>query len=323
MKKIIIITLSVLCLFACKESNMPAPTLNVEAVTLNQESLQLAVGASATLVATVKPKNAATVEWSSSNPAIAVVVNGQVTGVAEGIAVVAAAAGSKVATCVVSVGNGGTQNGQGGLTSLEQYLTGSDYYVFLMDDKAIGRIKGTVHDYRINGEYASPGTPADGVTCTMDIWNGDVTDANFGTCKGASAFGDTDVDWMYWKSGSLAWGNICGGIRQWRECDFTGVTEDYDFIIIYRTPRRLAGTSVSVRLFSTAGGEHAVNSGMISQSRGEWDVAEWSMAEWFADGLDWSKTIVGSQCNVVYTPALVVDGGGRELEICAIFCYKK
>ena len=53
---------------------MPAPTLNVEAVTLNQESLQLAVGASATLVATVKPKNAATVEWSSSNPAIAVTI---------------------------------------------------------------------------------------------------------------------------------------------------------------------------------------------------------------------------------------------------------
>ena len=137
MKKNIIITLSVLCLFACKESNMPAPTLNVEAVTLNQESLQLAVGASATLVATVKPKNAATVEWSSSNPAIAVVVNGQVTGVAEGIAVVAAAAGSKVATCVVSVGNGGNQNGQGGLTSFEQYLTGSDYYVANMPHRAL------------------------------------------------------------------------------------------------------------------------------------------------------------------------------------------
>lgn len=324
MKKYIIIAFAVLGLFACTEPNVPTPAVSVEAVSLDRETLQLAVGASVTLVATVEPKNAATVEWSSSNPAVAVVVNGQVTGIADGVAVVAAAAGSKVATCVVTVGNAGGQSGQGGTTtSFEQYLEGSDYYIFLMDDKALSRIKGTVHDYRINGDYASPGNPGEGVTCTMDIWNGDVTDANFGTCKGASAFGDTDVEWMYWKSGSLAWGNICGGIRQWGECDFTEVTEDYDFIIIYRTPRRLAGTSVSVRLFSTTGGEHAVNSGMISQSHGEWDVAEWSMAEWFADGLDWSQTIVGSQSNVVYTPALVVEGGGRELEICAIFCYKK
>ena len=187
--KIFIMLMAGLCLFACKEPNTPE-VINVESVTLDQSTMQLTVGASATLVATVTPKNAAIVEWSTSNPSVAVVVNGQVTGISDGVAVVA-----------------GGQGGQGGTTtSYEQYLEGSDYYVFLMDDKALSRIKGTVHDYRINGEYASPGNPGPGVTCTMDIWNGDVTDANFGTCKGASAFGDLDVEWMYWKSGSLAWG---------------------------------------------------------------------------------------------------------------------
>jgi len=316
----IIMLMAVLCLFACKGQNTPE-IAGVESVTLNQSTMQLAVGSSATLVATVAPKNAAIVEWSTSNPSVAVVVNGQVTGISEGIAVVAAAAGSKVATCVVSVGTAGGQGNQ--QTSFEQYLQGSDYYVFLLDDKAMARIKGTVHDYRVNGEYASPGKPADGVTCTMDIWNGDVKDSNFGTCKGTSAFGDTDVQWLFWRSGSMVWGNMCGGIRQWRNVDFTGVTDDYNFVIIYRTPRMLAGTSVTVKLYSTTGGEHNVDRGLISQSHGEWDVAEWSMADWFADGLDWKQPVTGNTSNVVYSPALVVEGANREFEIRAIFCYKK
>lgn len=306
-------------LFACISCNQNVPTQQVESITLSKASLQLTVGQTETLVATTNPQDAA-VTWNSSNPAIAVVVNGQVTGVGNGTAVVVATAGNQLASCVVTVGEGGQSNPT---ISYSQYLEGSEYYVFLMDDEAMKRIKGTVHDYRVNGEYASPGQPAEGVTATMDIWNGDVTDANFGKCKGSTAFGDTGVEWMFWKSGSMAWNNMCGGIRQWGMCDFTSVTNDFNFVIIYRTPRMLAGTSVTVKLYSTSGGEHNVDRGMISQSRGEWDVAEWSMADLFADGLDWSTPIQGNLTNVVYTPALVVEGANREFEICAIFCYKK
>lgn len=306
-------------LFACISCNQNVPIQQVESITLSKASLQLTVGQTETLVATTNPQDAA-VTWNSSNPAIAVVVNGQVTGVGNGTAVVVATAGNQLASCVVTVGEGGQSNPT---ISYSQYLEGSEYYVFLMDDEAMKRIKGTVHDYRVNGEYASPGQPAEGVTTTMDIWNSDVTDANFGKCKGSTAFGDTGVEWMFWKSGSMAWNNMCGGIRQWGMCDFTSVTNDFNFVIIYRTPRMLAGTSVTVKLYSTSGGEHNVDRGMISQSRGEWDVAEWSMADLFADGLDWSTPIQGNLTNVVYTPALVVEGANREFEICAIFCYKK
>lgn len=306
-------------LFACISCNQNVPTQQVESISLSKASLQLTVGQTETLVATTNPEDAA-VTWNSSNPAIAVVVNGQVTGVGNGTAVVVATAGNQLASCVVTVGEGGQSNPT---ISYSQYLEGSEYYVFLMDDEAMKRIKGTVHDYRVNGEYASPGQPAEGVTATMDIWNSDVTDANFGKCKGSTAFGDTGVEWMFWKSGSMAWNNMCGGIRQWGMCDFTSVTNDFNFVIIYRTPRMLAGTSVTVKLYSTSGGEHNVDRGMISQSRGEWDVAEWSMADLFADGLDWSTPIQGNLTNVVYTPALVVEGANREFEICAIFCYKK
>ena len=306
-------------LFGCVACNQNAP--EVEAITLDKVAIQLAIGQSDTIVATPTPADAV-VAWSSSNPAVAVVVNGVVTGVGNGTAVVVATAGNQLASCVVTVGAGSNNPMESGI-NFTQYLEGSEYYIFLLDEKAMSRIKGTVHDYRVNGEYASPGQPADGVTATMDIWNGDVTDANFGKCKGATAFGDTGVEWMYWKSGSMAWSNMCGGIRQWGECDFTSVTNDFNLVIIYRTPRMLAGTSVTVKLYSTSGGEHNVDRGMISQSRGEWDVAEWSMADLFADGLDWSKPIKGSLSDVVYSPALVVEGANREFEICAIFCYKK
>ena len=306
-------------LFVCISCNQNVPTQQVESISLSKASLQLTVGQTETLVATTNPQDA-TITWNSSNPAIAVVVNGQVTGVGNGTAVVVATAGNQLASCVVTVGDGGQT---GSTIAYSQYLEGSEYYVFLMDDEAMKRIKGTVHDYRVNGEYASPGQPAEGVTATMDIWNGDVTDANFGKCKGSTAFGDTGVEWMFWKSGSMVWNNMCGGIRQWGMCDFTSVTNDFNFVIIYRTPRILAGTSVTVKLYSTSGGEHNVDRGMISQSRGEWDVAEWSMEDLFADGLDWSTPIQGNLTNVVYTPALVVEGANREFEICAIFCYKK
>ena len=306
-------------LFSCIACEPNTSVESVEYISLNKASIQLNIGQTETLVATTSPTNT-TVSWNSSNPTVAIVVDGVVTGLSNGTAVIVATAGNQLASCVVVVGNA-----EQSTTSINfnQYLEGSEYYVFLMDDKAMSRIKGTVYDYRVNGEYASPGKPADGVTATMDIWNSDVKDSNFGTCKGASAFGDTDVEWLFWKSGSMAWGNICGGIRQWGQCDFTTVTGDFNYVIIYRTPRMLAGTSVTVKLYSTAGGEHNVDRGMISQSRGEWDVAEWSMAELFADGLDWSKTVQGSLSNVVYSPALVVEGANREFEICAIFCYKK
>ena len=78
----------------------------VTGVTLNKSSLELQVGASETLVATVKPDNATdkSVSWNSDKPAVATVdAGGKVTAVAEGTATVTAKAGDKSAACTVSV----------------------------------------------------------------------------------------------------------------------------------------------------------------------------------------------------------------------------
>lgn len=75
----------------------------VEAVTLDKEKLELYVGDDSVLSATVTPAGAAAVTWKSSNSAIATVSDGKVTAVKEGTVKITATAGSKSASCTVTV----------------------------------------------------------------------------------------------------------------------------------------------------------------------------------------------------------------------------
>ena len=76
-------------------------------ISLNKSTLELTVGESETLVATVEPTDTTdTVTWTSGNTAVATVdTNGKVTAVATGTATITAQAGSQSATCVVTVTN--------------------------------------------------------------------------------------------------------------------------------------------------------------------------------------------------------------------------
>jgi len=86
----------------------------VTGVTLDKTSLNLTVGITGTLTATVAPSTAANknVTWSSSNPSVATVNSGTVTAVAIGNATitVTTADGGKTATCAVTVASGGGGN---------------------------------------------------------------------------------------------------------------------------------------------------------------------------------------------------------------------
>lgn len=71
---------------------------------LNQYALTINKGVTATILATVTPKDAATVSWSSENPAVATVdATGLVTAVGAGETVLTAKAGSFTCTCDVTV----------------------------------------------------------------------------------------------------------------------------------------------------------------------------------------------------------------------------
>ena len=81
-------------------------TVPVESVQLNQSTLTLEEGQSASLVATVKPNDATdkSVSWTSSNQGVASVdQNGKVTAIQEGSTIITVKAGDKDAKCTVAV----------------------------------------------------------------------------------------------------------------------------------------------------------------------------------------------------------------------------
>ena len=77
----------------------------VTGVTLDQSAVELEIGGTATLVATVTPEDATdkTVTWTSSDEAVATVQDGVVTAVAAGEATITAKAGDAEAACTVTV----------------------------------------------------------------------------------------------------------------------------------------------------------------------------------------------------------------------------
>ena len=81
----------------------------VTSVSLNKTTLELEESKTFTLIATINPTDAdeQTVAWTTSNAAAATVVNGVVTAVAEGTAVIKASVGGKEATCTVTVKKAG------------------------------------------------------------------------------------------------------------------------------------------------------------------------------------------------------------------------
>lgn len=83
-----------------------AAAVAVDSITLDKTSLELAVGGTYTLTATVKPDNASdrTVTWSSSDATVAKVeTGGKVTALKEGKATIEVKSGEKTATCSVKV----------------------------------------------------------------------------------------------------------------------------------------------------------------------------------------------------------------------------
>ena len=92
------------------EKSNTGQIVGVSGITLNKTALNLTIGASESLVATISPSNATNkdVEWTSSNTNVATVdITGKVTGVSSGSATITVKTkdGAKIATCNVTVKN--------------------------------------------------------------------------------------------------------------------------------------------------------------------------------------------------------------------------
>ena len=105
MKKIIAIA-ALLAIFAgCKKDDKP-DTVELKGISLSEASISIEKGGSKPLIVIFNPSNATdkpTVTWLSSNPAVATVSDGIVTGVGAGQADISAKAGNFNASCKVTV----------------------------------------------------------------------------------------------------------------------------------------------------------------------------------------------------------------------------
>lgn len=114
----------------------PQPTPDeVVSVVLDQTTLTLEVGATATLKATVDPAGA-TVEWASQDPTVASVADGVVTGLAAGNTIIVASAGGKMASCIVKVnaaGTPGTGDNPGGGNTTTAQVKGTKIWPIVLD----------------------------------------------------------------------------------------------------------------------------------------------------------------------------------------------
>ena len=102
--------LAVLAAVSCEKEIL------LEGLEMSQTSVTLEVGGTVNLAVALKPENVTnkpTVEWSSSNDAVATVNGGVVTAVAPGSAVITAKAGTISATCNVTVNEPETPPGPG------------------------------------------------------------------------------------------------------------------------------------------------------------------------------------------------------------------
>ena len=88
-----------------KQEEVKPTEVKVTGVTLNKTSLDLKVGGSQDLTATINPSNATnkTATWSSSNESVATVANGKVTAVGAGVATITVTVDGKSATAKVTV----------------------------------------------------------------------------------------------------------------------------------------------------------------------------------------------------------------------------
>ena len=317
--KIFAVALAALTLVGFNACKPGQSEVEVESVTLDQKTLQIEVGATATLVATVAPEGAATVAWSSEDAAVASVdAKGVVTGVAAGQTIITATAGKKSARCIVKVGKAAEDNPFAAL------LTGKNYYVLNLGETAYEAIKANVkEDLRINGEYVGESIPEE-TTCVLEIWGNTFGGGAGGglNCFGHSGEGNGYIS-LVSQTGE-GWGLGCGGLRiTHRTLDLSAITGDYVLAIVYKTPANNTNTTAKFTLYSTNAAGPEVAREVSGNTNGEWKLLEYKMSDLFAAGLDWKTPWSASVKEAMYSIGLLINGIGNGLDVDAILIYEK
>lgn len=310
--------LALVGLTACEPKE---PTTEVVSVVLNQTSLVLEVGATASLVATVDPAGAI-VEWVSQDPTVASVANGVVTALAEGNTIIVATAGGKMASCIVKVNAAGTP-GTGGNTGggTAGALKGSQFWPIAIDGTtADANASKMVADFR-----------PDDVGKFLYIWentyvaNDNPTGLNFhGNTEGYTALLVGSVGWsgcgycLTESDGSKAW-EAAEALRQ----AIVASPDDYFLHMAIKSTDNashcfyvLGSEATKFVLGSTSQYDGPVYKDFTRN--GEWAEFDIPMAQ-YAQAL--SATTCAAGVNVFV--ALSEGTAGAQLNLDAVYFYKK
>ena len=171
-------------------AHFTAKNVAVTGVTLDNSTLSIAVGKTATLNATVTPSNATNknLSWKSSKESVATVENGVVTAVSEGEAKITVTTedGNYSAFCVVTVTAGGeTGGGEGGTTKYYEKVTsdadivdGGKYLIVYNGKAANGCTTGvylTVTGITVENDRIESNTTIDSYAFTINSVEGGYT----------------------------------------------------------------------------------------------------------------------------------------------------
>lgn len=293
-------------------------------VTLDQSTVQVEVGKTVTLTATVEPAGAAEVTWESSNTAVATVDGGVVTGVAEGTAIIAASADGKTASCIVTVvaEGSGDDNENGNETPGADHasLQGSEYYIFQLDETNAQKIASKiVADFRPDNNIKN-----------LFIW-----DETYiaGTTQGLNFYGEPEA-WVSLDVLSVGWSGFAYNVEDLELLNKLSAImanpENYYFHIAIKSTDNashllfLDGTAGSGKI--CVGETAFVDKGVTYQPvagltrDGSWNEIEVCMADLVAQGLSY-----GNSNTVALNVFGALSGGvaGTNLQFDAAFIYKK
>jgi len=307
LKKILFLfaSIAVVLFSSCKSET------EVNGISLDEASLSVAVNDTANLVATILPKGAdGTIIWTSSNPAVATVNNGEVIGISIGSANVVASVGTFTATCVVTV----TKE----VLDFSASLKGSEYYPIVLDG-----ITATTLGAKIKADFRP-----DELTKFLYIWENTFT---AGTTAGPNFYGEVEA-WTSLVVSTVGWSgagfNVKDGALLDKLAPITANPENYFLHIGIRSKTNavyvitMEGQSnVKFAIGATAFNDNGTLTQPLTnfERNGEWQEIEIPMSTLKTNGLLYS-TGMGEK-NII---SMLAGGvAGTTLELDAVFIYKK
>jgi len=311
-KKILFLCLSlaVLCFSSCKSSG---GDVAVTGVTIDQPTLSIAAGDSATLKATIAPKGAAgDATWASSNSAIATVTNGKVKAVAKGTANIIVTVGTFTATCALTV----TET-----TNFTPSLTGTEYYPIVM-----GGVTSAALGTKIKADFRP-----DEATRFLYVWNATY---NAGTSTGPNFYGEVE-GWVSLTVANVGWSGAGFNIKTvGNEASLAGMKAITDNPDKYYLHIGIKSKDKAVHAF-ILGGQTDIKFAIGATGFNDNGVIYPALGDFTRDG-EWHeieipmstfKTMGLSYNNFVADPNIlsVLSGGvqGTTLDLDGVFIYKK